>query len=102
MSGYVLKTAELPVELPVDWRAHGLEPDEHVCDDLGWTVMPVTCELDLAVAEQFVAEDRSFALLEGGVPGTTYMVSARVRTTSRRTLTRSYVIRIAEPVSRAA
>ncbi|MEO0913019.1 MAG: hypothetical protein AAFY59_08515, partial [Pseudomonadota bacterium] len=101
MSGYILKTAEEDVDLPVRWRTDKLMPGERVREDLGWQITPVAGEEDLAVSEQHLTCDTSFALLAGGVPGKTYMVSAQARTDKGRDLVRSYVIRIADEPSRA-
>lgn len=102
MSGYILKTADDDVDLPVRWRTENLKPGERVREDLGWQITPVATDSDLAIAEQHLACDTSFALLAGGVPGKTYMVSAQARTDKGRELVRSYVIRIADDPLKAA
>ncbi len=96
MSGYILKAAEEAIDLPIRWRDEKLKPGERVREDLGWRITPVVSEADLVIAEQHLACDTSFALIEGGVPGKTYMVSASARTDRGRDLIRAVVIRIAD------
>lgn len=96
MSGYILKEAARAVTCQMDWQRGHLKPGERVTADLGWTVQPgSSAPGELVVAEQRHDVFRSWALLEGGVPGRVYMVCNRVRTDDERVLSRAIVLRIA-------
>lgn len=96
MSGYVLKPADAPVVVVMDWRRGHLAPGEKALRDLGWSVQPAGGEDGgLAVVEQAHDAARSWARFAGGTPGRVYLVTSRIRTTDDRVLGRAVVLRIA-------
>lgn len=97
MSGYFLKDPNSELELSVDWRAGYLKKNEHVSDDLGWSIRPVedvSGELRIVLQDCGVASSR--ATFEGGIPGRIYMVSSRILTTLGRELERTLMFRVTE------
>lgn len=91
MPGPVILAGGSPVTVALDWRPGLLAPGEAIAGDLGWTVRP-------AGALRATALDhdgrRSWAALEGGVPGAVYAVTSRVRTTDARVLSRAIEVRV--------
>ncbi len=95
MSGYVLKSAGSELQYALNWRRGYLETGEKVAEDLGWRVLPVESAEDLSVVAQRVEPGASHVTVAGGVPGRTYMVCAKVRTSEGRELERAVVMEIA-------
>ncbi len=96
MSGFVVKAADAPSVVLIDWRKGYLDPTETVAQDLGWSVRD--CANDgtpVEVAEQHHDFWRSWAEFRGGKPGRFYLVSARIQTSRGREVARSMVMRIA-------
>lgn len=96
MSAFIIKSADQPLNHVLDWRHGYLRESETVVDDLGWAIHPCEGGQDaLFVAEQHHDFYRSWAEFQGGVPGCFHLLSAQVRTSRGRVLSRSVVLRIA-------
>jgi len=95
MSGYLMKARRHHALCSIDWREGYLDAGESLADDLGWSVTPTETVADAGIIAQLQGADTSDAIVAGGVPGKTYMLSARVRTDRGRELACSVVLQVA-------
>lgn len=97
MSGYFVKNPDSELELPVDWRAGYLRRNEQICDDLGWSIRPVSeVSGELKIVLQECDHKSTRARFTDGLAGQIYMVSSKVRTSEGREMERSFVFRVAD------
>ena len=94
MTVYLTKRPEADREVSLAWDE--LHPGEAVAEDLGWLIIPQ--ELDAAALRLtacWTDAVRSVARVAGGRAGHLYHVSARVRTSAGRVLSRATLLRVA-------
>ena len=96
MSGCFYKKPDEPLRQKVAFTAPLLTDGETVIGDAGWLVQRVNPVSEEAhVIQQSVGEDWTEAVIDGGNPGETYLVTSQAETSSGRIVKRSFVLRIA-------
>lgn len=95
MSGCVTKRpddrhrARMTFDPPLRGRSETIERDA------GWLVQKVSRDRSPAkIAAQTCGPDWCEAVIEGGVPGETYLVTAQAETSEGRVIKRAFVLRI--------
>ena len=95
MTCYMTKAPDEARDYALAWD--GLDADERLAEDLGWTIVPQDLDpMGLSLVSAKIDEDRSVAVLRGGRPGHVYHVACRVRTSAGRILTRGFLLRVNE------
>ncbi len=95
MSGCITKRPDQSHNARVAFDPPLLAPSETIARDAGWLVQKVSRDRSPAkIAEQNIGPDWCEAVIEGGVPGETYLVTAQAETSEGRMIKRSFVLRI--------